>query len=179
MAKKSKKSKEPKELIPWDPAFKELHQAILTYWHLQMIADVKLGKLHLKADMAIITPNQGFQKWKKHPLWKYVSHQNIVEFKSITDQLLRGDFEQLLAYTLLYRIKFKISYRHQLSAWLILPAITPTLRKALKHYRVELEPLYERTPFCQSEALHEIEQNSTRANPRCDKIRRGYSIETL
>src|SRR3972149_6600634 len=143
MAKKSKKSKEPKELIPWDPAFKKLHQAILTYWQLQMIADVKLGKLHLKADIAIITPKKGSQKWKKHPLWKYVSHQNIVEFKSITDQLLRGDFEQLLAYTLLYRIKFKISSRHQLSAWLILPAITPTLRKALKHYKVELEPLYE------------------------------------
>ena len=144
MPKKSKKSttQSKKERTAWDDSFKNLHQAILNYWGLQMLKDVKLGKLHPEADMVIITPHQGAKRWKKHPLWQFVSTQNVIEFKSIRDRFQWGHFEKLLVYTLLYRIGYKIPYHQKLSAWLILPNITPTLKKALKHYQIVIEPVY-------------------------------------
>lgn len=63
-----------------------------------MIEDPKLGKLPLKADLVIISPQNQQGEWQTHPLWKFLTDQNLLEFKSIADPLKPGDFEVLLAY---------------------------------------------------------------------------------
>lgn len=140
--RRAKQSKQPQERIPWNESFQGLHEAVLPKWGLQILTEVRLGKLHPRADIAIITPNRGTRRWKQHPLWRFVSKQNILEFKSVNDKLEPGDFEMLLVYTLLYRIKYAIPYSQQLSSWLVIPTITPTLKRALKHYALSLKPIY-------------------------------------
>jgi hypothetical protein len=143
MAKrKTSRRKQEQEHIPWNESFQYIHETLLPQWGLQILTEVKLGKLHPRADLAIITPHRGSRRWKKHPLWQFVSKQNILEFKSVHDRIEPGDFEMLLVYSLLYRIKYKIPYSQALSSWLVIPHITPTLRSALKHYGLTLKPLY-------------------------------------
>jgi hypothetical protein len=103
-------AKKKKERILWDDAFKQLIREILTTWGLEVIEDPKLGKLPLKADLVIIRRRDIPGEWRKHPIWKHLSSCNLVEFKSITDSIRFGTFEKFLAYTLLYRIKFKVDY---------------------------------------------------------------------
>ena len=105
---------------------------------LQVIEDPKLGKLPLKADLVLISPQEANGEWQQHPLWQHLTDQALVEFKSVADPLLSGDFEVLLAYTLLYRVKFKIGYDTKLSSWLILPTVNKHLRAALKNYGIKL-----------------------------------------
>jgi hypothetical protein len=62
----------------------------------------------------------------------------MVEFKSVGDPLKHGDFEVLIAYTLLYRFKYQIGYETQLSSWLILPTVNKHLNAALKNYQIKL-----------------------------------------
>ncbi|PIQ29013.1 hypothetical protein COW36_18555 [bacterium (Candidatus Blackallbacteria) CG17_big_fil_post_rev_8_21_14_2_50_48_46] len=134
-------SKQNAEQIPWDDAFKQLMRETLSTLGLEVIEDPKLGKLPLKADLVIISPQDRQGEWKTHPLWKHLSDQNLLEFKSIADPLKPGDFEVLLAYTLLYRVKFKIGYSDHLSSWLVLPSLTPTLKQALNHYQIKLQEI--------------------------------------
>ncbi|PIQ25188.1 hypothetical protein COW36_23045 [bacterium (Candidatus Blackallbacteria) CG17_big_fil_post_rev_8_21_14_2_50_48_46] len=126
------------EHIPWDDAFKQLMRETLGTLGLEVIEDPKLGKLPLKADLVIISPQDQQGEWQTHPLWKYLTDQNLLEFKSIADPLKPGDFEVLLAYTLLYRVKFKIGYEAHLSSWLVVPSLTPTLEQALAHYQIAI-----------------------------------------
>lgn len=140
--RKTARHKPDQERIPWNESFQHIHETLLPQWGLQILTEVKLGKLHPRADLAIITPHRGSRRWKKHPLWRFVSKQNILEFKSVHDRVEPGDFEMLLVYSLLYRIKYKIPYSQALSSWLVIPHITPTLRSALKHYSLTLKPLY-------------------------------------
>jgi len=133
--------KKTQEHIPWDDAFKQLMRETLSTLGLSVIEDPKLGKLPLKADLVIISPADTQGEWLKHPLWQYLTDQNLLEFKSVADPLKPGDFEVLLAYTLLYRVKFKIGYEAHLSSWLVLPNLTPTLEAALSHYKIELHEI--------------------------------------
>ncbi len=95
----------------------------------------------LKADLVIISPADTQGEWLKHPLWHHLTDQNLLAFKSVADPLKPGNFEVLLAYTLLYRVKFKIGYESHLSSWLVLPNLTPTLEAALAHYKIELHEI--------------------------------------
>lgn len=115
------KSSKKRVHIPWDDAFKQLMRDILSTLGLQVLEEPKLGKLPLKADLVIISRKGSSGKWRNHPLWQHFSQRNLLEFKSINDPLLPGDFEVLLAYTLLYRVKFKIGYDTRLSSWLVVP----------------------------------------------------------
>ncbi|PKL80030.1 MAG: hypothetical protein CVV27_01025 [Candidatus Melainabacteria bacterium HGW-Melainabacteria-1] len=134
---------EPKESerIPWDDAFKQLMRETLTTLGLQVIEDPKLGKLPLKADLVIISQDKVAGEWRQHPLWQHLSEQNLLEFKSISDPMQPGDFEVLLAYTLLYRVKFKVGYDARLSSWLVVPSMNKHLKQALDHYGIELNEL--------------------------------------
>lgn len=136
-------SSAPKESehIPWDDAFKQLMRETLTTLGLQVIEDPKLGKLPLKADLVIISQDDVAGGWRQHPLWQYLSEQNLLEFKSISDPMQPGDFEVLLAYTLLYRVKFKVGYDAHLSSWLVVPTMNKHLKQALGHYSIELTEL--------------------------------------
>ncbi|MGE3727753.1 MAG: hypothetical protein AB7I41_19495 [Candidatus Sericytochromatia bacterium] len=129
------------EHIPWDDAFKQLMRETLSTLGLEVMEDPKLGKLPLKADLVIISPQNQQGEWQTHPLWKFLTDQNLLEFKSIADPLKPGDFEVLLAYTLLYRVKFKIGYGAHLSSWLVVPSLTPTLEQALAHYQIEIQEI--------------------------------------
>lgn len=62
----------------------------------------------------------------------------MVEFKSINDPILFGDLEIWLAYTLLYRKKYRINYQQGLAAWLIVERMNKQLQQALAHYQLEL-----------------------------------------
>lgn len=114
---------------------------ILSTLGLQVVEDPKLGRLPLKADLVIISRKGSSGKWRQHPLWQHFSPRNLMEFKSINDPLQPGDFEVLLAYTLLYRVKFKIGYDTRLSSWLVVPSLNKHLKAALKHYQIELDEI--------------------------------------
>lgn len=129
------------EHIPWDDTFKQLMRDTLTTLGLQVIEDPKLGKLPLKADLVIISQDDIAGEWRQHPLWQHLSEQNLLEFKSISDPMQPGDFEVLLAYTLLYRVKFKVGYDSRLSSWLVVPTMNKHLNQALDHYGIELTEL--------------------------------------
>lgn len=126
------------EHTPWDDAFKQLMRDTLSELGLQVIEDPKLGKLPLKADLVLISTQSKEGEWQQHPLWQHLTDQALVEFKSVADPLLPGDFEVLLAYTLLYRVKFKIGYQTKLSSWLVIPALNKHLKSALKNYHIHL-----------------------------------------
>ena len=134
----------------WDPVFVQLLQATLPAWGLEVLDKLKLGELPLEADLVIITRHKRSSRWKKHPLWQYLSPHNLIEFKSIHDPVTFGDFELVVAYTLLYRVKYKLSYRQKLSSWLIIPYIPKALKKALEHYQLPLTVVSEGIWECET-----------------------------
>lgn len=77
------------ERIPWDDAFKQLMRETLTQLGLKVIEDPKLGKLPLRADLVIISREKVQGSWRSHPVWRHLSDQNLLEFKSISDPLHR------------------------------------------------------------------------------------------
>lgn len=150
--KKTARKKRPKsEQIPYDDSFKQIMSDTLSLLGLKVIEEPKLGKLPLKADVVLITRQRAQAGWKKHPLWKHLTHHSLIEFKSVSDPFKTGDFEVLLSYTLLYRVKFKISYTKRLSSWLVVPAINRQLKQTLAHYGIELKQVD--LGFWQSETL--------------------------
>lgn len=134
----SLKTNEEPERIPWDPAFKQLMVDTLKTLGLKVIRDHKLGELPLEADLVIVCPEDLSGEWLDSPIWQYFCDQNLVEFKSINDDIRFGDFEILLAYTLHYRAKEKIGYGTQLASWIIVPDQNKQLKAALKHYQITL-----------------------------------------
>ena len=139
MSKPPKKKKH----TPWDDAYKQLMQVLLTDLGLKVLQDITLGDLPLEADLVILSKPEHPDKneWKNHPLWQHCTDQSLIEFKSVGDKFLTGSFEKLLAYTLFYRLKYHVSYDTELSSWLILPALNKSLKAALKHYKIELEEI--------------------------------------
>lgn len=123
---------------PWDPAFKQLMLKTLSTLGLNVTEDISLGDLPLEADLVVITQAHTSDEWREHPVWQHLSDANLIEFKSVADPLKHGDFEVLLAYTLLYRFKYQVEYKTQLSSWLILPAVNKHLKAALKNYQIKL-----------------------------------------
>lgn len=59
------------EKIPWDDAFKQVRQETLPLLGLTVQADIKLGKLPLKADLVIIHSHDLQGEWRQHPLWSH------------------------------------------------------------------------------------------------------------
>lgn len=149
--KPSRKKSSKAEQIPYDDSFKQMMSDTLPLLGLKVIEEPKLGKLPLKADVVLITRERSQAGWKKHPLWKHLTHHSLIEFKSVSDPFQPGDFEVLLSYTLLYRVKFKVSYTKRLSSWLVVPSINRHLKQTLTHYGIVLKP---QTPgFWKSETL--------------------------
>lgn len=152
MNNKPSRKKQPKsEQIPYDDSFKQMMSDTLPLLGLKVIEEPKLGKLPLKADVVLLTRERSQAGWKKHPLWKHLTHHSLIEFKSVSDPFQPGDFEVLLSYTLLYRVKFKVSYTKRLSSWLVVPSINRHLKQTLTHYGIVLKPL--RPGFWKSETL--------------------------
>ena len=69
----------------------------LTALGLTVVEDPKLGKLPLRADLVLISPQVANGEWQQYPLWQHLTDQALVEFKSVADPLLPGDFEVLQA----------------------------------------------------------------------------------
>lgn len=132
-----------KKHTPWDDAYKQLMQVLLTDLGLKVLQDITLGDLPLEADLVILSKPEHPDKneWKNHPLWQHCTDQSLIEFKSVGDKFLTGSFEKLLAYTLFYRLKYHVSYDTELSSWLILPTLNKSLKTALKHYNIALEEI--------------------------------------
>ncbi len=142
------------EKIPWDDAFKQVMQETLLLLGLTVKADIKLGKLPLKADLVIIHSSDLEGEWRQHPLWRYCHTYNLVEFKSVNDPIVFGDLEVWFAYTLLYRKKYKLAYNQGLAAWLIVERMNKQLRQALTHYHLALTEIL--PGFWRSESLFPI-----------------------
>lgn len=73
--------------MPWDPAFKQMTRTTLITLGLKVLDGVSLGDLPLEADLVIVAQSDTSDEWRQHPIWKHLSDQNLVEFKSVGDPL--------------------------------------------------------------------------------------------
>ena len=125
--------KKPKrELKHWDAYFVQLLEKWLPQYNLIVLKKFSLGKMPLQADAIVIKKTDAEPLWEKHPLWKYLNEFNIVEFKSVSDPYKEYSLGKLITYGFAYQAKEKLGTESNLSLWLILPTITPTLRKSIE-----------------------------------------------
>lgn len=141
MSGSSKTKNKRKSSTHWDAWFAQWLETLLPTLGLEVIKKIQLGKLPLEADLVIIRRSKENNKWRIHALWKHLTHHSLIEFKSISDPLEKGDLQKLFAYASLYFIKADLSYSEKLSTWLILPQLNHESQKAFKYHHIELMPI--------------------------------------
>ena len=124
--------KKKRELKHWDAHFAQLFAIWLPSFGLIVETKFSLGRMPLQADAIVIKKTDAEPLWSVHPLWKYLSDYNIVEFKSISDRFEQYDLGKLITYGFAYQERNNLSIESDLSLWLVIPKITETVVKTIE-----------------------------------------------
>lgn len=133
-----------RDLLHWDTHFAETMAIWLPKYNLKVETKVKLGKMLLESDLIVIKKTDAEPLWEKHPVWKHFTDYNIIEFKSVSDKFEQYDLGKLIIYGFAYQERKKLAIDADISLWLILPEITPLLKKILNKHGEKLIKIGER-----------------------------------
>lgn len=126
----------------WDHYFGQWMAHWLPQFHLRVELKPLFAQLPLEADILVTTPHYGdYKPWLEHPLWRYLSAWNVIEFKSIHDVSRPYTLETLSAYVALAYRKFQLPSGSDLAGWLIVPAIKGAIKASLEPYPLNLQEI--------------------------------------
>lgn len=126
-----------KHYTHWEHYFTQWCLHWLPSFGLQAEGKPQFSQLPLEADVLIIRKNKS-GKWRKHPLFQYLSEYTLFEFKSVHDSFKLHHWGKLMAYVGLTMELKKLPAEAEVGAWLIVPYINKSLSTMLNKHQITL-----------------------------------------
>ena len=136
--KAKKQAKRP--YLPWHYMVAGVFEFLLRPRGYKVDSFVKVGTLPLEIDIVVVHQPQArstdFERLDY--IFKRLGPVTVIEYKGPDDDLAIADFDRLLAYALLYRMKQKIARYADITTMTISAKLGETYKQALKAEGIEL-----------------------------------------
>ncbi|MEW5766714.1 MAG: hypothetical protein AB1797_03680 [bacterium] len=101
----------------WHPFFSQILKNLFEPKGFKVETEVEVGQLPMKIDIVVIKKGKEADLKSLPLVFQSFTDYNLLEYKSPDDRFSPDDFDRLFAYTLLYKIKERISSRQQINVY--------------------------------------------------------------